>query len=101
MARSKVALRPAFARHLLGAELSSTTAGANDTIRKPRVTERTVGSKVQQQQLELLREVHALLTDYAPSWYTEELDARLTQAVAGLPSTKIHTNQPRSTPKHR
>jgi hypothetical protein len=35
-----------------------------------------------EKQQELLRELHHLLTLYAPAWYTEEMDARLAASTA-------------------
>ena len=37
---------------------------------------------VLEKQQELLRDLHNLLTLYAPTWYTEEMDARLAASTA-------------------
>jgi hypothetical protein len=37
---------------------------------------------VLEKQQDLLRDLHYLLTRYAPTWYTENLDTRLTEATA-------------------
>jgi hypothetical protein len=38
--------------------------------------------EVLKKQTELLRELHDLLTLYAPTWYTEDLDTRLAENTA-------------------
>jgi hypothetical protein len=40
----------------------------------------TVG--VLEKQLELLHDLHDLLTHYAPTWYTEDMDSRLAETTA-------------------
>jgi hypothetical protein len=35
-----------------------------------------------EKQQELLRDLHDLLTLYAPTWYTEEMDTRLAASTA-------------------
>jgi hypothetical protein len=37
---------------------------------------------VLEKQQELLRDLHDLLTIYAPTWYTEEMDTRLAENTA-------------------
>ena len=44
--------------------------------------------EILERQQELIRELHALLTDYGPTWYTEEMDSRLNETLAMSTSTK-------------
>jgi len=37
---------------------------------------------VLEKQLELLHDLHDLLTLYAPTWYTEDIDSRLAETTA-------------------
>jgi hypothetical protein len=46
---------------------------------------------VLEKQQELIRELHDLLTRYAPTWYKEELDTRLSESLAMSTSSKSQT----------
>jgi len=46
---------------------------------------------VLEKQQELMRELHDLLTRYAPTWYKEELDTRLSETLAMSTSSKSQT----------
>jgi hypothetical protein len=45
---------------------------------------------VLEKQLELLRDLHDLLTHYAPTWYTEDMDTRLAEATAKFSKPERH-----------
>jgi hypothetical protein len=46
---------------------------------------------VLEKQQDLIRELHYLLTRYAPTWYKEELDTRLSETLAISTSSKSQT----------
>ena len=45
-------------------------------------TEAVATVVVLEKQLELLHDLHDLLTHYAPTWYTEDMDFRLAETTA-------------------
>jgi hypothetical protein len=45
-------------------------------------TEAVATVVVLEKQLELLHDLHDLLTRYAPTWYTEDMDSRLAETTA-------------------
>jgi hypothetical protein len=45
-------------------------------------SEQVATDEIVQRQQDLLRELHELLTAYGPTWYTEELDSRLSETLA-------------------
>ncbi len=51
-----------------------------------------------EKQLELLRDLHDLLTLYAPTWYTEDMDTRLAASTAKF--SKPYVNS-KNTMKYR
>ena len=53
----------------------------SEAVTKPVSKEVAIVAVLEKQQ-ELLRELHHLLTLYAPAWYTEEMDARLATSTA-------------------
>jgi hypothetical protein len=46
---------------------------------------------VWEKQQELIRELHNLLTSYGPSWYTQEIDTRLSETLAMSASSGSQT----------
>ena len=53
----------------------------SEVMTKP-VSEEVATVAVLEKQLELLRDLHNLMTLYAPTWYTEEMDTRLAEITA-------------------
>jgi hypothetical protein len=37
---------------------------------------------------ELIRDLHELLESYAPTWYTEDLDSRVSETLAMIPPAR-------------
>jgi hypothetical protein len=50
--------------------------------------------EILERQQELMRELHALLTNYGPTWYTEEIDSRLSETLAMSTSHKKPVRRP-------
>jgi len=57
----------------------------SEAIRRSNPGEMTTSSIVARQQ-DLIRELCELLTSYGPTWYTEEIDKRLSKMLA-MPKT--------------
>ena len=53
----------------------------SEVVTQP-VSEEVATVAVLEKQQELLRDLHDLLTLYAPTWYTEDMDTRLAEATA-------------------
>jgi hypothetical protein len=98
MGRSKVSLNPDPSQLLVKDKSSSTSIGTNHAGVRSDPGQATIVPVLQKQQ-ELLRELHDLLTAYAPPWFAEDLHTRLTQALAIVSSTKIRAKQRRFTIK--
>ena len=45
-----------------------------------------------ERQQELILELHALLTSFGPTWYTREIDTRLSKALAMSPTRNRTTH---------
>jgi hypothetical protein len=45
-------------------------------------SERVATGEIVERQQDLIRELHELLTTYGPTWYTEEMDSRLSETLA-------------------
>jgi hypothetical protein len=81
MGRSKVALTFAAKRISAKRKSSSASVGTNKAAVQLDPNQAIIAPVLQNHQ-ELLRELHDLLTAYAPPWYAEDLQTRLTQALA-------------------
>ena len=58
-----------------------TTVDISEEMTKP-VSEEVATVAVLEKQQELLRDLHHLPTLFAPTWYTEEMDTRLSASTA-------------------
>ena len=61
----------------------------SEVMTKP-VSKEVATVAVLEKQQELIRELHHLLTLYAPAWYTEEMDTRLAEATAKFSKPQTH-----------
>ena len=51
-------------------------------------SEQVATDEIVERQQELIRELYDLLTTYGPTWYTEEIDSRVSETLAMSTSTK-------------
>jgi hypothetical protein len=51
-------------------------------------SKRVATDEILERQQELIRELHKLLTTYAPTWYTEDIDSRLSETLATSTPTR-------------
>jgi hypothetical protein len=68
-------------------EMTSAIPGLHRAKRRL-ASKRAARKPVVEELVDLVRDLHQLLENYAPRWYTEQLDTRLSKALAAADSAK-------------